>query len=104
MNISSDGHFEDTEQFLVTLSTIVLQLNTDSIKLKTICQEGQSSNLFSLTNDNSDRAQVDTVPLDQVILAQTMDGITFSLASNENERVIVSPEEAMVTIMDNDCK
>lgn len=107
INISSDGHFEETEYFSVALSTRImrLQLNSDLISLKNaICQEEDGINLFSVTNDTADRDQARNIPLDRVILTQEMGEVKFSLISNESDRVSVSPAETRVTIMDNDGK
>ena len=104
INISSDGLFEETELFFVTLSTSIvrLQLNTESANLKkTVCQD---RNIFSLFNDTDRRPQGVSIDLDRIVLSQTMDGIILSLATNTSERVSVNPAVTMVTILDSDSK
>ena len=101
--IISDGHFEKDEHFNVTLSARILSLdlNSESIELRSsICQD-QTLKLFSVSNDTIGAEKVATVDLDRVHLTQTRDGLQLILASNESDRIIVSPDVARVTIMDN---
>ena len=105
LNISSDGNFEETESFLIILSAsdFRLQLNTGSaVNLRQgVCK---SERLFSVSNDSVGRDQTINIDFDRIFLTQTMNGIVFSLAANESERVAVGPAMTNVTILDNDSK
>ena len=104
ITISSDGHFEETELFLLILSTseVRLQLTADSANLgRTVCQDKK---IFSTSNDTARRAQAINIDLDRVFVSQTKEGLTFSLASTVSEHVRVSPAVSMVTLLDNDSK
>ena len=103
IHILPDGHYEKDEHFNVTLSARILSLdlNSESIELRSsICQH-QALKLFSVSNETTDADKVDTIDLDRVHLTQTVDGLQLILASNESDRIIVSPAVARVTIMDN---
>ena len=104
INISSDGNFEETETFSIILSVsdFHLQLNSGSaVNLRQgVCKDRR---VFSVS-DNFERDQTISIDLDRIFLTQTMNGITFSLAANESERVSVGPAMTNVTILDNDSK
>ena len=102
-HIFSDGHFEKDEQFNVTLSARILnlELNPESIELKSSVCQHEVLKLFSVSNETIEADEVDTIDLDRVHLTRTVDGLQLILASNESDRIIVSPAVARVTIMDN---
>ena len=104
INITSDGDFEETENFSVILSVrdFALQLNTGTaINLKqNLCQD---KTIFSISSSDSRRNDEPiSIDLDRVFVSQAGNGISFNLAANESERVGVSPARASVTILDND--
>ena len=102
--ISSDGYFEESEFFLLSLSIseVHLQLNSESANLgRTVCQNNK---IFSPSNDTARTTQAVNIDLDRVFVSQTTEGIMFSLASTVSEHVRVSPAVSMVTILDNDSK
>ena len=106
INITSDGDFEETENFSVILSVrdFALQLNTGTaINLKqNLCQDKE---IFSISSSDSRRNDEPiSIDLDRVFVSQAGNGISFNLAANESERVGVSPARASVTILDNDSK
>ena len=106
INITSDGDFEETENFLIILSVrdFALQLNAGTqgpINLRrNICQD---KNFFSIDSRIDDNEPI-SIDLDRVFVSQAGNGISFNLAANESERVGVSPARASVTILDNDSK
>ena len=103
INISSDGHFEESESFFVILSAsnFHLELNTESpVSLRqSVCKDEK---VFSLSDDNNIGAI--KIDLERIFLTQTSNGIAFNLAANESERVSVGPAMINVTILDTDCK
>ena len=105
INITSDGDFEETENFFIILSVsdFALQLNASTpINLRqNLCQ---GKNFFSI-DSRSDGDKRISIDLDRVFVSQAAgNGISFILAATESERVGVSPANASVTILDNDSK
>ena len=104
INITSDGDFEEIENFFIILSVrdFALQLNTSTpINLRqNLCQ---GKNFFSIDSRSDDDKRI-SIDLDRVFVSQAGNGISFNLAANESERVGVSPANASVTILDNDSK
>ena len=104
INITSDGDYEETENFFIILSVrdFALQLNTGTpINLRqNVCQ---GKKIFSI-DSRSDDDEPTSIDLDRVFVSQAGNGISFNLAANESERVGVSPARASITILDNDSK
>ena len=106
IHIFSDGYFEKDEQFNIALSARILSLdlNSESIELRSsICQD-QVLNPFSVSNDTIDADKVATIDLNRVHLTRTGNGLQLILANNENDHIIVNPAVARVTIEDNNSK
>jgi hypothetical protein len=108
INITSDGDFEETENFYVILSVrdFALQLNVGTaVNLRqNLCRD--KKNIFSISTSDS-RSNGDgpvSIDLDRVFVSQAGNGISFNLAANESERVGISRARASVTILDNDSK
>ena len=103
INITSDGDFEDIENFFIILSVrdFALQLNTGTaVNLRqNLCQDKK---IFSI-DSRSDDGPI-SIDLDRVFVSQAGNGISFNLAANESERVGVSPARTSITILDNDSK
>ena len=103
INITSDGDFEDIENFFIILSVrdFALQLNTGiAVNLRqNLCQDKK---IFSIDSRSDDEPI--SIDLDRVFVSQAGNGISFNLAANESERVGVSPARASITILDNDSK
>ena len=102
--ITSDGDFEETENFFIILSVrdFALRLNSGTpINLRqNLCQ---GKNFFSIDSQSDDNEPI-SIDLNRVFVSQTGNDISFNLAANESERVGVSPANASVTILDSDSK
>ena len=106
INITSDGNFEETENFSVILSVseFRLQFNTEfAVNLRHVCMDER---VFSVSNDSVGRDQAVNIDLDRIFVSnsQMMNGIVFSLAANESERVSVGPAMTTIAINDSDSK
>ena len=107
INITSDGNFEETESFsvMLTVSEFRLQLNTESaVNLRQrVCMDER---VFSVSNNSIGRDQAINIDLDRVFVSnsQMMNGIVFSLAANESERVSVGRAMTIIAINDDDSK
>ena len=105
INITSDGDFEEIEDFSVTLSVrdFGLKLNTErSINLRQhVCKD---NGLFSISSNDGQSDETVNVDLDRIFVSQSGNSISFNLAANESEHVSVSPAKTSVTILDNDSK
>ena len=104
INITSDGNFEETESFsvMLTVSEFRLQLNTESaVNLRQhVCMDER---VFSVSNNSIGRDQAINIDLDRVFVSMR-NGIVFSLAANESERISVGPAMTIVAINDSDSK
>lgn len=105
INITSDGDFEETEQFSVILSVrdFHLQLNVGrAINLRQrVCMDKE---IFSISGRDVQSDEMVSIDLDRIFVSETGNGISFNLAANESERVSVSPARTSVTIFDSDSK
>lgn len=107
--VPTDGLLEQDEAFSAALSTsnvrLQLQENVESVVLQdTICQGGDGRNLFSISNDTDEVDKRTDIDFGLIILTKTSDGIRFSLANSEINRVSVATSSSKVTILDNDSK
>ena len=105
INVTSDGDFEETEQFSVILSVrnFGLQLNNGTaINLRQqVCMD---KGIFSISSSDVQSDETVNINLDRIFVSQSGNSISFNLAANESERVSVRPAKTSVTIFDNDSK
>ena len=104
VNITSDGNFEEMENFsvILTVRDFGLQLNIGTaVNLREqVCMD---RGIFSLSsNDRRNQGKAVSIDLNRILVSQSGDSISFKLAANESERVGVGPAKATVTIIDND--
>ena len=106
INITSDGDFEETENFSLVLSVrnFHLQLNiTTAINLRqNVCK---NKGIFFISSSDAQSGNEVSIDLDRVFVSQSGNSISFNLAANESERVSVQkPARTSITILDNDSK
>ena len=103
VNITSDGNFEETENFsvILTVRDFGLQLNIGTaVNLREqVCMD---RGIFSVASNDRRNGEAVSIDLNRILVSQSGDRISFKLAANESERVGVGPAKATVTIIDND--
>lgn len=103
INITSDGNFEETENFSVTLTVrdFRLQLSTGTaFNLRQhVCMD---RGIFAISSNDTQNNEAVRIDLNRIFVSQLGDSVSFKLAANESERVGVNPARTSVTIFDND--